>query len=308
MRVFGRIEKLVLPLVIGSVVLFVVSTLVPSWQTVVAGVACPSWATDAFVVRYPHVVEPAEMVRNTPLVCVAGDRAELASHGRLVPALAVFGVVIGAIVVLLGVVARKVVSSLGSNEETAPIGFESPADRGPAPPPPGGGIDAVRWIFLLVSTPFVFLAAFMGYWWLAVDTPYRKTACRSSSGGSATCFDGEPIYRMLTFVFLALALAGLIVWIVGVVNRARHTKRFTRVWREGARTTATLVDANSTATKIGGQRVWKYTYEAAPDSGAPFRFTERGLGSPAGAVGGTVPIVYDPADTSIAYTVPLTRS
>ncbi|HEX7166246.1 MAG TPA: hypothetical protein VF230_04620, partial [Acidimicrobiales bacterium] len=71
------------------------------------------------------------------------------------------------------------------------------------------------------------------------------------------------------------------------------------------RATATLVDIAPTGTKVMGSRIHRFTYEVEPSDGSPpFRFVERGIDSPAGSEGGTVPVVYDPSDTNAAYTLP----
>jgi hypothetical protein len=280
------LEKVGLAFVGGASFLFVATTPAPQLQTLVAPVACGG-ATASAVVRYPHVVEPVDMVRNTPLVCVAEGSATLASTWRVLPALFAIGFAATLVALVVGGIVVRATRR----------------DEGPRPPRALG--DSLRWLPLLIAAPQVVLTSVVAYWWLAVDTPHRVTACRSSSGGRATCYDGEPTYRMLTFVFGALALACLVAWAVIAVRSRSRRARFARAWADPVRAEGTLVDVDATSTKVNGGRVYRYTYEVAPDDGTPpFRFTERGRSSPAGSVGGTVHVLYERNDRTNAFTVP----
>lgn len=294
MRIVGRIEKAVLALVAGFVFMAFATVVSPGLQTLVAPVACPAGSVDAVVVRYPHVVEPVEMVRNTPLVCVGRDGAVLASHARVLPVLIALGfVTAGAAIVLLSIAAAVV--RRNSSSPGAP----------PTPTPPRSVLDTLRWVTLVVAAPFVFMVAYGSYWWLAVDTPYRVTSCQSSSGGSATCYDGESVYRFLTLLFGALALATLVPWVIATVRSVGRSRSFARLWGEGVRAKATLVGAEATGTKVNERRIFKFTYEVQPEDGSPpFRFVEKGARSPAGTQRGTVDVIYDRGDTSVAFTIP----
>jgi hypothetical protein len=290
MRILGRIEKALLALVAAFVFMGVASTAAPGLQTIVAGVACPAGTTSSAVVRYPHVEEPAEMVRNTPLVCVTDAGAVLASHWRVLPAL--FGV--GLIGASAGVVVVSVAAAVVRRGRD-----------GGTPPRPRRTFEGVRYLPLLIATPFVFTTAFGLYWWLAVDTPYRVSACESSDGGNATCYDGEPVYRMLSLVFGAIALVSLTVWVVAVVRSLLRTQRFDRAWSAGRRATATLIGAEATNTSVNDRTVHRFLYEVRPpDGSAPFTFEEKGVTSPAGTIGGVVEVVYDPTDPGAAFIVP----
>lgn len=287
------IEKIGVAIVGGAAFMFVATTPAPGLQTMVASIACPSGATDAAVVRYPHVVEPADMVRNTPLVCVVDGEAVLASTWRVLPPLFFIGfaVTLGVLLVLSIVIGAT----------------RRPSADGDGPSPPRSLVDSMRWLPLLVGAPQFILTAFGAYWWLAVDTPYRVTSCRSSSGGSATCYDGEPTYRMLTFIFGAIALACLVAWFVMVVGSRGRRQRFGRAVFDGVRTEATLVDIDATSTKVNDRRVYRYTYEVRPaDGSAPFRFTEKGRSTPAGRLGGTTSVLYERGNPTNAFTVPAT--
>ena len=290
MRTFGRIEKAALVVIAGFAFMGIASTASPGLQTVVAGVACPAGTDSSAVVRYPPTAEPSEMVRNTPLVCVVDDRAVLASHWRVLPAL--FGVgLIGATVVV------------GALSAVATVVRRTGDDL--APPRPRTTFESLRFLPLLIATPFVGMTAYSLYWWLAVDTPYRVSGCRSSSGGSATCYDGEPVYRMLSLIFGAIALIGLTVWAVAVLRSSARTRRFRRAWATSARAPATLVDIGGTNTRVNNQPLYRFTYEVRPADGSPpFTFEEKGLTSPAGRVGGVVEVVYDPRDPGTAFLVP----
>ncbi|HEX7168943.1 MAG TPA: hypothetical protein VF230_18340, partial [Acidimicrobiales bacterium] len=157
MKLFGRFEKVLLALAGGFMFMLVATTVSPGMQTIVAGVACPSWSEDAAVVRYPHVERPGEMVRNTPLVCVAGERAELASHARVLPALIAVGVALSGGVVVAASVARRLLSRLRSATESPTFG--GPA-AGPKPPVPRTATDTIRFLPLMLSIPFVFLTVY----------------------------------------------------------------------------------------------------------------------------------------------------
>lgn len=291
MRILGRIEKALLVLVFAFAFMGFATTAAPGLQTIVAGVACPAGTTSSAVVRYPHVDEPPEMVRNTPLVCVTGDGAVLASHWRVLPALSVVG--------LLGATGIAVVLS------SAATIVRRGRDRSDAPPRRRTTFEGIRYLPLVIATPFVFMTAYGLYWWLAVDTPYRVTGCESSDGGNATCYDGEPVYRILTLVFGALALAGLTVWLAGVVRSLLRTQRFQRAWASGTHATATLVSAEATNTRVNERTIHRFVYEVRPpDGGPPFTFEDKGVTSAAGSLGGTVEVVYDPTDPGVAFIVP----
>jgi hypothetical protein len=291
MRIFGRIEKAVLVLFAAFAFMGFASTAAPGLQTLVAGVACPAGTVSAAVVRYPHVVEPAEMVRNTPLVCVTGDGAVLASHWRVLPALFAVG--------LAGATVAAVVLSL-----VAAAARRGLADAA-TPPRRRTAFESVRFLPLLVVAPFAFLTAYGFYWWVAVDTPYRVTGCRSSDGGSATCYDGEPVYRLLALLFASFVLIGVTVWIVGVMRSIQREQRYRRAWAAGGRAPATLVDVDATNTHVNNRRLHRFTYEVRPADGSPpFTFEEKGVSSPAGSVGGVVEVVYDPLDPGMAFIVP----
>ncbi len=281
MRIIGRIDKALLTLVGACVFLFVATVVAPGLQTTVASAVCPTGTVDAVVVRYPHVEEPPAMVRNTPLVCVLDGRAELASHAKVLPALLAVGVAgsavsVIAIALLVGLVRRP------------PTGHPEPRRT------PMGGLSALP---LAIALPFVFLSSYGLYWWLAVDTPYRSESCRSSSGGSATCSDGEPVYRLMSLLFLAFAVAGIVIWAAMVVRAARRRSRFAETWRDGVTANATLVDVESTNTKINGSRLKRFTFEVEPRDGSPsFRFVEKSTRYPGGGVGTRVEVVYQRAD------------
>lgn len=290
MRIFGRIEKAALVLIAAFTFMGFASTAAPGLQTIVAGIACPAGTVSSAVVRYPHVVEPAEMVRNTPLVCVTDDGAVLASHWRVLPALFAVGLVGAAVAaVVLSIAARVIRRS---------------RDDGP-PPRSRGTLEGLRFVALLIATQFIGMTAYGLYWWLAVDTPYRVTGCRSSSGGSATCYDGEPVYRNLSLLFGAFVVVGLTVWLSAVIRSQLRTQRYRRAWAAGTRAPATLVSAESTNTRINNRRLHRFTYEVRPADGAPpFTFEDKGVTSPAGSIGGTVEVVYDPTDPGVAFIVP----
>lgn len=290
MRFFGRIEKLALVLTAAFAFMGVVSTAVPGLQTIVAGVACPDGTVSSAVVRYPHVVEPAEMVRNTPLVCVTGDGAALAPAWRVLSALFVVG--------LVGATAVAVVLSI--------VAALARARREDGPPPrPRTTLEGLRSIPLLLVATFSFTTAYFAYWWLAVDTPYRVTGCRSSSGGSATCYDGEPVFRMMTPLFGTFVIIGSAVWLAAVVRSRLRSQRYRRAWAAGTRAPATLVGAEATNTRINNRSLHRFTYEVRPADGAPpFTFEEKGVTSPAGSIGGVVEVVYDPTDPGVAFIVP----
>lgn len=293
MRIFGRIEKACLALLAGFVFMAVATVVAPGLQTLVAPVACPAASVDAVVVRYPHVVEPVEMVRNTPLVCVGPDGAVLASHARVLPALIAVGFfTAGAVIIMLSIAASVVRHSSSPNTP-------------PTPTRPRSILDTVRWVALIIAAPFVFMVAYGAYWWLAVDTPYRVTTCRSSSGGTATCYDGESVYRFLTLLFGAMALAVLVPWLIATVKSVGRSRDFVRVWTEGVRAKATLVGAERTGTRVNGRRIFKLTYEVQPEDGSPpFRFVEKGHQSSARTEGITVDVIYDRGDTSATFTIP----
>jgi hypothetical protein len=291
-RLLGRTEVVLLAVVGALLFTFVASTPAPGLQTVVAGVACPAGTTSSAVVRYPHVPSTSEMVRNTPLVCVTSDRAELASHWRVLPALFVVGLALA----VAAVVAGSVVAGVARRARTETVG-EVPARRRTT-------LETVRFVPLLVGLPFVFLALYGGYWWLAVDTPYRVSSCRSSEGGPATCYDGEPVYRVFA-VGVGLAAAGCVgLWVLAVVRSVGRDRAFRRAWVDGIRTTATLVADEATNTEINGRRLRRFTYEVRPaDGGAPFRFEEKATSSAPVPIGGTVPVVYDRDDPTQAFVV-----
>lgn len=191
----------------GFAFVLLAAVIQPGLQTIVGAWACPDGGRGSVVVRYPHVDEPPAMIRNTPLVCLGPGDAVLASHGRVLPSLFVVGAALTAVDVAIG---SALVAAASRR-------------RDPRPQPPRRAIDSIRFLPLLLATPFVGLTVFAAYWWLAVDTPYWVSGCRSSGGGSATCYDGEPVHRLLTFLFGALALAGLVVWFVLLVRtRDRH--------------------------------------------------------------------------------------
>ena len=290
MRLFGRIEKVALVLVAAFAFMGFASTAAPGLQPIVSGVACPAGTVSSAVVRYPHVAEPAEMVRNTPLVCLTGDGAVLASHWRVLPALFAVGLAGSTVTVLVLSTAAAIVRR-GRTEE--------------APPRRRTTFESIRFLPLLIATPFVFMTAYGLYWWLAVDTPYRVTGCESSDGGNATCYDGEPVYRLLTLIFAALALVGLAVWVVGLVRSLQRSQRFERAWAAGHRAPAALVGAAPTNTRINNRMVHRFVYEVRPPDGAPpFTFEEKGVTSPAGPIGGVVEVVYDPTDPGAAFILP----
>src|SRR5688572_33388880 len=126
------LEKVGLAVVGGAAFMFVATTPAPGLQTVVARFACGGDATDAAVVRYPHVVEPADMVRNTPLVCVSDGEAVLASTWRVLPALFAIGFAVTLVLLVVGGIAVRA------------------ARRGEGPEPPGALGDSMRWLPLLV--------------------------------------------------------------------------------------------------------------------------------------------------------------
>ena len=291
-RILGRFEKVLLALVGGFAFMGFASTAAPGLQAMVAGVACPAGTTASAVVRYPRVVEATEMVRTTPLVCVVDGEAELASHWRVLPALFAVGLVASIAVII-------VVSVL--------VGLARSGRSDTTPMRPRTAFDGIRFLPLLISMPFVFTTSHGFYWWLAVDTPYRVTGCRSSSGGSATCYDGEPVYRTMSLIFGALAVIGLTVWLVAVVRSRQRTQRFQRAWEAGVRAPATLIGVDSTNTKVNGSTIHRYTYEVRPADGSPpFTFVEKGRWSDpvAGQVGRVVEVIYDPGDRESAFIVP----
>lgn len=290
-RILSRIEKVGLALVAGFVFMGVASTAAPGLQSLVAGISCPSGTTATAVVRYPRVLEPTEMVRNTPLVCVVDGVAELAPHGRVLPALFLVGLVASS-AVIVGVSTVVGLARRGGDTSV-------PARRRTT-------LERARYLPLLITTPFVFMTVYGLYWWLAVDTPYRVSGCRSSSGAGATCYDGEPVYRMQALGVGALVLIGLGIWAAAVVRSTRRNRRFAEVWSSGVRAPATLISAEPTNTKIGGSRVHRFTYEIRPADGSPpFTFEEKGVSSEAGgAIGSRVEAIYDPTDPGVAFIVP----
>jgi hypothetical protein len=232
------------------------------------------------------------MVRNTPLVCVVDGQAELASHWRVLPALFVVGLVASTVVIVVVSVLVRLVRR-GADDSL--------------PARPRTTFEGIRFLPLLISMPFVFMVAYGLYWWLAVDTPYRVTGCSSSSGGSATCYDGEPVYRFLSLIFGALVVIGLTIWVVSVIRSRQRTQRFRRAWAAGVRAPATLIDVESTNTKVNGLTVNRYTYEVRPADGSPpFTFVEKGRWTDpaAGSLGRMVEVMYDPGDRESAFIVP----
>ncbi len=289
MSVLSRLERITLAAVVGFGFMFVATVLSPGLQTLVAPVVCPASAQDgAVVVRYPHVVEPPEMVRNTPLVCLGPDGAVLASHWRVLPALFVLGTAAGGVAIL----GLSLVASVGRRGSVDPS------------QPPTWATNSVRFLPLVIVAPFVGMTAYGAYWWLAVDTPYRVTSCESSEGGTATCFDGEPVYRLLTGIFGLMALIGLTIWLVMLVRSAQRQHRYRAALADGGRAPAVLEALDPTNTTIKGRRLYRYRYRVEPPDGSPpFDLVEKHTTTPAGSAGGRVEVVYERGRTSNAFVV-----
>ncbi|OBI85998.1 hypothetical protein [Mycobacterium asiaticum] len=70
------------------------------------------------------------------------------------------------------------------------------------------------WLNAILATigiaAFVFIAGFFGYKWLARDEVNRSYSCGSGSRGG-TCFEGEAVNMLLTFVFGGLAVLGIVL-------------------------------------------------------------------------------------------------
>jgi hypothetical protein len=70
---------------------------------------------------------------------------------------------------------------------------------------------------------FVIATAFFGYKWLAHDEANRSYACGSGSRGG-TCFTGETTNMVMTFVFGAVAIAGLVLTVQAFRARGRSPR------------------------------------------------------------------------------------
>lgn len=70
------------------------------------------------------------------------------------------------------------------------------------------------WLNMVIATvgiaAFAALACLFGYKWLARDETNRSYSCGTGTHGG-TCFEGETINSVLTFVFATLAVTGIVL-------------------------------------------------------------------------------------------------
>ncbi|OBI80536.1 hypothetical protein [Mycobacterium asiaticum] len=80
------------------------------------------------------------------------------------------------------------------------------------------------WLNAVLATAgivaFLVMAGFFGYKWLAHDEENRAYACGSGTRGG-TCFEGETVNMVLTFVFGGIAVLGIVL----LVHSIRHHRR-----------------------------------------------------------------------------------
>jgi len=75
----------------------------------------------------------------------------------------------------------------------------------------------------LGSLGFVVATAYFGYRWLAHDEANRSYACGSGSRGG-TCFTGETVSMIMTFVFGAVAIAGIVLTVQAIRVHGRSAR------------------------------------------------------------------------------------
>ena len=301
MLILRLVERLCLALVVGTLFAFIASTTVPGLQRSVAGLACPSETVRSYVVRVPHDPDPPATVRNRPLVCVSRDGStSVAAEWRTLPLLLIVGTGGALAAGTAAALGRRLIRGLTTEEHHDP-GYQG---RPGAPPRRTTPADILGPIMLIVATPMVLTDAAMAWAWLALDVPYTVSSCRGRGGGPATCYDGEPVFRLLTFLFGAISIGMLVVYAVAAHRRAGRRRLWSDLWRNGRDCHARVVSAEPTHTRINGRRLHRFVYEVAPEDGtAPFRFEESGYTSSARSVGNVVAALYDPGAPGRAMTV-----
>lgn len=288
----GRVERLLLAVLAAASFMFVASTTAPGLQRIAAPIACPTDTTATYVVRVPHVESPSDAMRNAPLFCVRGTTAVQAAEWKTIGTLFAVGFLLGCAVLLTASGLRRIRTRAG-REEGIPgnavgrLGQPAVAHR---------PMTALRIALLLAAAITAPIAATFAWAWLALDVPYRRYACRSTRGGPATCFDGEPVFRLVAQVCVAATVLLLVLYARSLRRHAAHHGLVARLWREGVEGRATLVAEEATRTKVNGTRIRRFTYELQPAEGQEkATLVVRGAVAPVSA-GGTVRALYDRVD------------
>lgn len=291
-----KLERTGFTLVLASIVMVIATVAAPGLQRVVAPVACPSGTDASYVVRVPHDPSPTVMVRNSPLVCVDGDTATVASPVRTLGSWFLLGLPIGWGVLRVGRAALRLLAAARREDPlTGPTSRTEQVLNAMAHPP-----SMVGRSFLVMFATIASLLGGPAVWaWLALDDPYRSYSCTTSDGGRGTCADGELVYQWMGGV--SIGVVALTVSLYGAIRirQARRRSRHRQLVVHGRDGVATLVRAERTNTRINGQGVVKWIYEVDPGDGGPtFEITERAVSSPAQRIGGRLRVRWDPSDRS----------